>query len=348
MLRIPWKRKQGSKSYAYLCARVRAMKSKLLPKEDYPRLMNMEVAEITRFIEDSEYKADVDELAQKYDGINLTEHALNQNLALTYRKLLNISAGEAHSMISSYFMRWDIWNIKTILRGKQYGASDEEILESVVSVGQFGYHDLIALVQKDTPGIIGVLEQNYPLGDYSEDRLDYFENVLDIFYYEKLSGIDAVRSPKSKSHRLFSEMIRTEIDILNLKTLFRSAKAGVSRERIVSMLVPGGLKLNMIALKKLAGLPFGEFVTSLKDYPYWEPISSIVTEDMESLISVEIGLDRYGLEYATKTSHYYPLSIVPIMDYILCKKNEVNNIRMIVRGKEVGLPDDAIRSKLVL
>jgi V/A-type H+-transporting ATPase subunit C len=291
------------------------MKSKLLPKEDYPRLMNMEVSEITRFIEDSEYKTAVDELAQKYDGINLTEHALNQNLALTYRKLLNISAGEAHSMISSYFMRWDIWNIKAILRGKQYGASDEEILESVVSAGQLGYHDLITLVQKDTPGIIGVLEQN---------------------------------CPKSKSHRLFSEMIRTEIDIINLKTLFRSAKAEVSREQIVSMLVPGGSKLNMIALKKLAGLPFGEFVTSLKDYPYWEPISGIVSEDMKSLISVEIGLDKYGLEYATQTSHYYPLSIVPIMDYILCKKNEVNNIRMIVRGKEVGLPDDVIRSKLVL
>jgi len=324
------------------------MKSKLLPNEDYPRLMNMEVAEITRFIEDSEYKTAVDELAQKYDGINLTEHALNQNLALTYRKLLNISAGEAHSMISSYFMRWDIWNIKAILRGKQYGASDEEILESVVSAGQLGYHDLITLVQKDTPGIIGVLEQNYPLSDYSEDRLDHFENTLDIFYYERLSGIDAVRSPKSKSHKLFSEMIRTEIDIMNLKTLFRSAKAGVRREQIVSMLVPGGSKLSMIALKKLAGLPFGEFVASLKDYPYWEPISGIVTEDMKSLISVEIGLDKYGLEYATQTSHYYPLSIVPIMDYILCKKNEVNNIRMIVRGKEVGLPDDVIRSKLVL
>ncbi|MCK4810953.1 MAG: V-type ATPase subunit, partial [Methanosarcinales archaeon] len=64
--------------------------------------------------------------------------------------------------------------------------------------------------------------------------------------------------------------------------------------------------------------------------------------------SVEIGLDKYRLEYATQTSHYYPLSIVPIMDYILCKKNEVNNIRMIARGKEVGLPDDVIRSKLVL
>jgi len=36
------------------------------------------------------------------------------------------------------------------------------------------------------------------------------------------------------------------------------------------------------------------------------------------------------------------------MDYVVSKKNEVDNIRMIVRGKEVGLTNDAIRSKLVL
>lgn len=348
MLKIPWKRKQGTKSYAYLCARVRAMKSKLLPKEVYPRLMNMEIAEITRFIEDSEYKKDVDELAQKYDGVNLIEHALNQNLALTYRKLLNISAGESHHLISEYFMRWDIWNIKTILRGKRYRATDEEILESVVSAGQFRYHDLISLVHKDASEIVETLKQNYPLGEYSEERLDHFENVLDKFYYEKLIEIEAVRNPKTKSHRLFSDIIRTEIDIKNLKTLFRSAKAGVAREQITDMLIPGGLKLNMIALIKLAGLSFSEFIASLRDYPYWDSISGIVTEEMESLIDVETGMDKYWLEYAARISHYYPLSIVPIMDYILCKKNEVDNIRMIVRGKEVGLSEDMIRSKLVL
>ncbi len=349
MLKTPWKRKQGTKSYAYLCARVRAMKSKLLPKEVYPRLMKMEVAEITRFIEDSEYKADVDELAQRYDGLNLIEHALNQNLALTYRKLLTISAGESHQLISEYLRWWDVWNIKTILRGKKYGATDEEILESVVSAGQFGYHDLMEIVQKDVPEITEMLSQNYPLEGYSEEELDHFENVLDKFYYEKLTEVEAVRKPKTKSHRLFSEMIRTEVDMKNLKTLFRSAKAGVERERIIDMLIPGGLKLNTISLIKLTGLPFNEFTTSLRDYPYWEEhLSSIVTEDMDSLIGVEIGLEKYWLEYAARTSHYYPLSIVPIMDYILSKRNEVDNIRMIVRGREAGLSDEVIRSRLVL
>ena len=91
--------RRGGKKYAYIAARVRAMKSKLMPKETYPRLMNMDIAEITRFIGESEYKQDVDELAQKFSGIDLLEHALNENLARTYRKLLRVSQDEANYLV---------------------------------------------------------------------------------------------------------------------------------------------------------------------------------------------------------------------------------------------------------
>ena len=65
------KNKKGNTNYAYSVTRVRAMKSKLLPKESYPRLLNMGIDEITRFIQESEYKNDVDELAMKYSGGDL-------------------------------------------------------------------------------------------------------------------------------------------------------------------------------------------------------------------------------------------------------------------------------------
>ncbi|HET8687471.1 MAG TPA: V-type ATPase subunit, partial [Methanosarcina sp.] len=48
------KKKKGTSNYAYAVTRVRAMKSKLLPKESYPRLLNMGIDEITRFIQESE------------------------------------------------------------------------------------------------------------------------------------------------------------------------------------------------------------------------------------------------------------------------------------------------------
>ena len=88
--------------YAYIVARVRAMKGKLIPKEMYPKFLNMEIPEITRYIEESEYKKDVDEIGKKYRGTDLIEHALNQNLALTYRKLIEVSQNEANFLITEY------------------------------------------------------------------------------------------------------------------------------------------------------------------------------------------------------------------------------------------------------
>jgi V/A-type H+-transporting ATPase subunit C len=69
---------------------------------------------------------------------------------------------------------------------------------------------------------------------------------------------------------------------------------------------------------------------------------------MQSLIDVEARLKKYRLKSAASFSHVYPLSIVPIMDYVLAKRNEVNNLRIIVRGKASNLSEGVIREQLVI
>jgi V/A-type H+-transporting ATPase subunit C len=332
--------------YAYITARVRVMKSRLIPKDMYPKFLNMEIPEITRFIEESDYKKDVDELARKYSGVDLVEHALNENLALTYRKLIEISQDEANFFITEYLRQWDIWNIKTILRGKYYGASEEEILEAVVSAGQLRYRDLTQIVKIATvEGVVAALSETpyFPaIQDYKGGPLADLENNLDKLYYLRL-----LRSiGDSPGEKLFLKFLRTEIDVKNLKTLFRTKKAGMEREDIIRLLILGGMELKENDLLRLAALPYQEFVRSLEEYSYWNAISSQIEEP--SLLNIEIGLDRFGLEYASKISYYYPLSILPVLDYILGKKNEVDNIRIIVRGKETRLPEEIIKSHLVM
>src|SRR5271157_1000780 len=99
--------------YAYGTARVHAMKVKLFPKETYTKLLVMALPEITRFIEESEYKAEVDELARMYVGIDLVEFAIHLNMARTFTKLIEMTTGEPHFLVIEYLRRWDIWNIKT-------------------------------------------------------------------------------------------------------------------------------------------------------------------------------------------------------------------------------------------
>jgi V/A-type H+-transporting ATPase subunit C len=331
--------------YAYIVARVRAMKGKLIPKEMYPKFLNMDIPEITRFIGESEYKADVDELGKKYRGLDLIEHALNQNLALTYRKLIDVSQNEANRLIIEYLRSWDIWNIKTILRGKFSGASEEEILEDVVSGGQLRYRDLSDIVKIGTmEGVIAAFAKTpyYPALENYKGDLAQIENALDRLYYSNL--IEAVTTT---GNNLFLKFLKTEIDLKNLKMLFRMKRAEMERDDIIKLLIPGGMELKDSDLSRLAALPVSEFVRVLEEYSYWDAISDISSE-LTSLINIETRLDKYGLLYASRISHYYPLSILPILDYIVSKKLEVDNIRIIVRGKETNLPEDIIRSHLVM
>ncbi len=341
---------KGSSNYAYLATRVRAMKSKLLPKETYPRLMNMEIDEIIRFIEESEYKQDVDELARTYEGVDLIEHALNRNLAVTFTKLINISEGESNYLVREYLKKYDIWNIKSILRGKYCNATVHEIKEVLVSAGQFSYTFLSELAAKESyEDVISAFEDTkyFPaLSEYDGTRLYVIENKLDKMYYDEL--LDAMRDPRAKERKLFVKFIRTEIDVKNLNTLFRLKKAGADQDITMELLINGGLELGMDDIKKLLPLSFNEFIQSLEKYSIWEEISETVKPDMESLIGVETRLVKHSLKSAARLSHAYPLSIVPIMDYIVNKENEINNLRITTRGKAVNLSDEIIKEQLVL
>src|SRR5271157_6459906 len=97
-------------SYIYVGTRMRVRKSKLLPMEDYLRMLNMSVPEITRSIEELEYKREIDELSGSFSGIDLLELALSWNLAKEYQRVLAITTGTIREFTEAYLRRWDIQN----------------------------------------------------------------------------------------------------------------------------------------------------------------------------------------------------------------------------------------------
>jgi V/A-type H+/Na+-transporting ATPase subunit C len=342
------KKKKGTSNYPYAVTRVRAMKSKLLPKESYPRLLNMGIDEITRFIQESEYKNDVDELAMKYSGGDLAEHALNRNLALTYDKLVRITLGELNYLIVAYLKKYDIWNIKTLLRGKIYNASAEDIQESLIAAGEFTYTSMSELAAKATyQEVVEALKSSeyYPLlQKFDGTNLAYIENELDKMYYSSL--FEAIGKPRTKDRKLFLRVIKLEVDVKNLGTLFRLKKAGIQQlDEVMPLMIEGGLELK---LEKLATLPYDEFVNELQRTQYWDAISGVTDPNMASLTPLESKLTRYYLESSSILSHVSPISVLPILDYIIHKNNEVTNLRIVFRGKEGGLSDELIKDQLVV
>jgi len=322
--------------------------------------MNMSLDEIIRKIGESEYKQDVDELSREYSGVNLIEHALNRNMAVSFQKVLRITEGELHELVLEYLRIFDIEDIKTILRGKLHNIPEDQILQTLVTGGVLRYTLLSGLVSKSLEEIIATLSDS-PYGPilkkFDGTNLPEIENELDKFYYESL--FEAVGFTDSADRKQFDEFVRREIDIINLSLLLRVKKyeaVGSAEmpentcvvEDLSSMMIPHGLALDT---DKLKGLCYEDFIKAIRSTPYMEAIGPVLDgKDLASvsLTEVEARLTRYNLTKATKNSRRFLISIIPILEYIIYKTNEVRNLRIIVRGKSVGMDNELIKDRLVI
>jgi V/A-type H+-transporting ATPase subunit C len=315
----------------------------------------MDIHEITRFLGESHYKKEINELGLKASGFHFIEIALNRNIAEVYQQILRYCEGDLNTMLSAYLQRDDIWNIKAVLRGKSYNAKPEEIMKAVRSTGKYSEEYWQDLVQKSktVQETIELLKGN----DYYETVKAFIqdwelhpaecENKLEQAYYSFL--LNSVHS-RSEPNRLFLEFIREEIDLVNIKTLFMAKFESVEPSTLYSLIISGG-KIPEKTMQLLCDAPdFERFLEEFQKISGYQLIRDTMgaikqTGSLSHMIRL---LEKDHLTKATKKSYLHPLSILPILDYFIRKRIEVENLRIITRAKEYGLSEQVIRELLVI
>jgi len=342
-----------SGNYPYVTARVMAKRASLLPADTYGRLLQMAVPEIARFLGEREYKQEMVALGAKYSGVDLIEMATARNLATTYSQIYDFCEGHLKTIVARYLDRWDLQNIKTIVRAKAHGASTQEIEEDLVPAGSFSEAFLAGLVEAETleEGFSDLRGTIYAsardmLGKpprRTENWAAWEDLVSKLYYQDLLMSIP----PSTDANRLLREFLQQEIDVVNLKTLLRvwAAKASFERE----IFLPGGDETDPEDLADMVGLDHAELTKRLAEYSFYDEIA----EDLARVQSTGVGVlirkvEKAHLIRVGRYAHLHPLTIVPILDYLIRKDREVQNIRLIARGKESGLSTDAIRDLLVM
>jgi V/A-type H+-transporting ATPase subunit C len=333
--------------WAYVVSRVRVMSRKLIPADEYNKLLNMELDEVIRYLEETEYKKEIDELGFKYQGLTLIDYALSLNLSRTYNKLIRISKGLPRELIAAYLRRWDIWNIKNVVRGKMFNFPTEEIEGTLIIAGEYNEEFFKSLLLKETvEEIAKVFEgtQFYPALEKMARvcPMSEFEDDIDKAYYTSLAGIKA----ETLDMKYFIDFIKMEVDIKNIKTILRLKTDGASAEEIMTRIIPRGLQISEDEARKLAALEWDELLKSLEGYWFWEGIKDSIEE--ASLSKIEALLDKLWAKKVLSKSHSFPLSVLPVMAFILLKKLEVDNLRIIGRGKAAGLDAEKIKEQLVI
>lgn len=344
----------SSGNYPYVCARVRAKRALLLPQDTYRKLLSMDIHQITRFLGESQYKKEITEAAGSLSGYQLIESSLNKNIAEVYQQILSFCEGDLTTMLSAYLQREDIWNIKAILRGRSYSASPQEIMKAVRSTGKYPEEYWKDIVQntKTVQEMIDHLKGN----DYYEtikafeqdweQHPDVCENKLEHAYYRSL--LNSVHS-RSEPNRLFLDFIHEEIDLVNIKTLCMTTFESVEPATLRPLMIPGG-NIPEKTLDLLCSAPdFDKFLEECQKLSEFQVLHETIgtIKQTGSLSYMIRQLEKDHLMKATKKSYLHPLSILPILDYFIRKRIEIENLRIITRAKEKGLSDHVIRELLV-
>ncbi|MDO8873764.1 MAG: V-type ATP synthase subunit C [Methanoregula sp.] len=344
-----------SAPYIYVCTRMRMRKAKLLPREEYQRMLNMSVSEITRIIGETEYKQEIDELGTIFKGIDLIEVALSWNLAKEYQKIQEITPGNLKQFTQVYLRRWDIQNVLTILRGKMQGEKPGKIKEILIPAGSLDKVILDRMLSEEssdriiemlkTHRMYPVLAREYPAAKES-GSFSHMENEL---YKHLYANIIAGAKASVKGGASFLAYIQLDIDIKNVKTLFRLREDDLE-EDARDMFIPGGSLslLNFTSLNNIKDL--NEFIDMIRANIRNDTLHSLLDElkGNKSSHDIEARLTRVQLEQMEKMSKRNPFSIHPILVYLEKKKYEVFNLRAIARGKESRLPADKIMKYLVI
>ena len=346
---------EGSSNYEYVTARVRSRRAKLFDDDDYRKLVRMGPSEIARFMEDSEYEAEMNALGTRYSGVDLIEYALNRNLSKHFDDLLTWADGSLYANIANYLRKFDAWNVKTVIRGIYTDAEAEDVEDDLIRTGEFSRKTLDRLTEatsiEDAIDALSGTIFGEPLEDAYEDFessgvLVPLENAVDRAFFSHL--LDDIGQPEPDTPTaLYREFLEAEIDFRNLRNALRVARSGAEIDP-AEYFIEGGRLFDGEELRQLASNT-DELVTAIRESTYGNDLSDALDEleEATSLIGFEHALNTALLEYSGKLSNRYPLSICPVLAYILGKEREIENIRAIARGREAGIPVEEIEEELI-
>ena len=288
----------------YANARLRGMRSHLLPREFYERLIDApDVAQMVKDLMDTPYSPDLEANVVHGFTAAVIDEALKENMVRAYRKVLSFVHPEARKLLSTLLGEWDVFNIKTILRGAHNHVSFDEIKTSFFPAGYMGEEELEALARIDdvraiidTMAMWGLvyaapLRKAYPV--YSTDNdLAPLELALDLQYADWASSRLVGEGQDVEVAR---RILGMQIDTSNLVMVFRLLKADIESIDASRYFLEGGRVIKRELFLELARFSdVDEVLDRLKQSPYAEALDRAALNVNIKLGAVPVVAGRAG------------------------------------------------------
>ena len=342
--------------YAFLNARVRAMKSRFLSPDQWETVIqSRSLSDAITNLGGTAYAPFIREDVVRDKGLAFIESELIRHDIRTHRQIINNTHEKSRirNVIELSRERYEIDEIKALLRrcNDQSGGQEDALMEAFVHPVNI---DRVLQARDDdelAAALHGTAYQRVLLNEQTKGRgtgpLFYIESAMDIDYFKRLwQEID--RLPSS-DRRIASRLVGIEVDIENICALVRLQQYyDLSSVDLTGIMLPGGSMVDervMGLFMRKEGL--SDIAGKLRMRPY-QDLAVLFSKEMDrsSMPLLEGGLYHILYEEAHRAMVGFPFTIGTILGYIILKRAETRKIISILNAKEYGLHPDRINEAL--
>ena len=255
-----------------------------------------------------------------------------------------------------YWRRFEVHNLKTILRGVHRQQPPDRIKAALIPLGEASRLPWDALAESGS--VSAVVEHlsptpyGRPLSNAMalfrrEGRLFVLEITLDLHYYRRLR--DMANRLGGDDRAQARRFIGTLIDAQNMLWAFRyRIYAHLSPEEILNYTLHRGVRVDARVIQRIAGgAPLAEVARDIWGHvlPDVERLSDL--PETRALPELEHMLLRYAFRLAQDTLAGYPFHLGVILAYLYLVEADMRDIIITLEGKAARRDAERIRPYLI-
>ncbi len=332
---------------AYLNTRVSLYRGRLWQGTDFSALLHAADTDMAEVLGER----GLNQLAVGYGGqdlLSLEQRIIAQLLDET-RVLLRPLSGPARDFLLYWTERFEVTNLKTLLRGKMTGERPAQLLNRLTPMGTFARLDVQDLAHaEDVDELLRRLESGHYAGivrqarQAFEDSHDPFllDAALDRGYYEGLAH--RAQSLEKDAGQALRRLMGPLIDRINLVWLLRYRfNYNLPPAQVYYLLVASRYGLSTAQLRELATL--GSLDVVLAALP--EGLKGLLA-GARDIPEVFARMDRRAAEQAGKVLQSNAPALPRAFAYLILRERDLRAVRAILRGRHLKLSRDTIEQAI--
>jgi V/A-type H+-transporting ATPase subunit C len=344
--------------YASVLAKIGAERSEMLSEAKLKTLADSKnLTDFAAQLRDTAYQEQIGKIQPPLTGRKL-ERAFNENLVETYRKIIKYSPKAAAGYLKLYLLRFEIENIKMLVKGTIASLTPEQKLSKTYPfvscyVEKRSVFEEAAKASSLSQLVVAFKKTAYSsalnmgLESYDESGsttcLDVF---LDSFFYEHLYHAYNKLPRREKRHaRPYASM---ENDGYILLTILRGKNLDYDSNWLRLAVPHNCFNLDNEEVEAMVSAVNFEAAHKVVLNSYYAKYFPKEDAPEETLAKAERGFRRTVLEHAQNSRIRNFFNIGTPLAYMTQKEAEANNLRTLALGVDAAMKPDAVWAQLFL